>query len=167
MIEAFPLIGVVLTEVAPSNDTDYGRRSATRVINFVVRGRCQTFNLWSGKRPAGTPVFMIVKKRRLNDGKYSWVFEPYPGPGQPTSWQQNSPMDYHTARPLPEDLCWVEKLESGEEVIGVGEAVHIGTLGANVGDVALDPNTELYKQGLFIGANGHMMPATTELFVRI
>lgn len=166
VLEAFPMLGVVLTEVAPSNDTDYGQRHHTRVINFVVRGRCQAFNLWSGKRPAGTPVFFIVKKVPVAAGqdRYAWCFVPYPGAGQPDKpcWGGK---EYHAAFPPPEELCWHET-HRGVTTAHVGAAMRVGIIGDNVGDVALDPQVELYKQGLFKG-NNMVMPVTTELFVRI
>jgi len=33
VIEAFPMIGVIISEVAPSNDGNYGARDASRVRN--------------------------------------------------------------------------------------------------------------------------------------
>ena len=159
VIESFPLLGVILTEVAPANDSNYGSRPSTRVINFVARGRCQTFNMWSGKRPPGTPVWFMVKKiRYLN--RLVWAYVPYPSADAPTL--PTADMDYHSARPPLEDMCWTE--DDGS--VGVGESVFIGSMGSNVGDVALDPHRELWKQGLFKTGN-KCMPPTTELFVRI
>ena len=158
LVEAFPMLGVILTEVAPSNDVDYGKRASTRVINFVVRGRCQTFNLWTGKRPASTPVYLLAKKRfDDNAQRHLWCFEPFPGQGGP---HMPSNEEYHVARPAPEDLCWQED----DGTIGVGEAVYVGMLGSNVGDVSLESDKEMWRQGLFVEGK---MPPTTELFLRI
>lgn len=156
--EAFPMVGVVLTEVAPSNDSNYGSRPSTRVINFTVRGRCQTFNLWSGKRPAGTPVWFIIKKMRY-DGRMVWAYQPYPSAEQPTLPTRG--VDYHSPRPPLEDMCWEEN-----GVTHVGEAVYVGMLGHNAGDVSLDPHKEMWKQGLF-KTGDKCMPPTTEIFVRV
>lgn len=154
--EAFPLLGVVLTEVAPANDGNYGNRPSTRVINFVVRGRCQTFNFWSGKRPAGTSVWLIIKKIRQQDNKLVWAFEPWPRPGAVCSPTRND--NYHDAYPPVDEMCW----EDDNKVMHVGEALFVGSLGHNVGDVSLDPNRLMWKQGLFKTGN-HTMPPTTEV----
>lgn len=159
VVEAFPMLGVVLTEVAPAHDSNYGSRPSTRVINFVVRGRCQTFNLWSGKRPAGTPAFLLVKKIP-HEGSMVWALEPYPSAEAPALPEKG--VDYHSARPPPEALTWIEK----NGTVGVGEAIFVGTIGSNVGDIALDPHRELWKQGLFKTGN-HTMPPTTEIFIRV
>lgn len=164
VIESFPLLGVVITEVAPANDSNYGSRPSTRVINFAVRGRCQTFNLWSGKRPAGTPAFLLVKKVQHGESMV-WAFEPYPSPEAPSLPERG--VDYHSPRPPPEALTWIEKGKNGKpDTVGVGEAIFVGTMGHNVGDIALDPHRELWKQGLFKTGN-HTMPPTTELFLRV
>jgi len=157
--EAFPMLGVVLAEVAPSNDSNYGNRPSTRVINFVVRGRAVTFNLWSGKRPAGTPVWFIIKKVRDEKNRLVWAFVPYPAAGAPAIAMPF--LDYHSMRPSPDEMCWEE-----EGQMCVGDAVYVGSLGHNVGDVALDPNKELWKQGLFKTGN-NVMPPTTDVFIRI
>jgi len=135
-----------------------------RVINFAVRGRCQTFNLWSGKRPAGTPVFFIVKKVPVKEGSKDmvWCFVPTPTRNQPSAPVPfGSVGEYHAHFPHPDSLCWEE-----DGRWHVGAAVRVGVLGDNTGDVALDPKTELYKQGLF-KTSPYTMPVTTELFLRI
>lgn len=157
VIDAFPMLGVVLTEVAPSNDTDWQRRAATRVINFVVRGRCQMFNLWSGARPAGSPLYLLVKKRLVDNNKWKWCFEPYP------CKEDDEP------HPSPRELCWMEPNPAnptGPPIVKVGEAIQVGTLGHNLGDVSMDPNVEMWRQGLF-RVDPKMMPPTSEVFLRV
>lgn len=161
--EAFPFLGVVLTEVAPANDGNYGNRPSTRVINFVVRGRCNTFNFWSGKRPAGTAVWFIIKKIEF-ENRLVWAYVPYPRAGAPAAPTKG--YDHCDNYPPPEEMCWEEKDEEGNVSVRMGEAVFVGSMGNNVGDIALDPDRQMWKQGLFKTGN-HTMPPTTEIFVRI
>ena len=104
---------------------------------------------------------MIVKKDRNAKGQLKWVFEPWPRAGEATSPEKGSCM--HTSRPQPDDMTW----DDDEGRVHVGEAVYVGMLGSNAGDVALDASTELFKQGLFNQQNMFSMPVTTELFLRV
>ena len=151
--QCFPLLGVVLTDVAPMNDGNWGSSSriATRVMNFVVRGRCRTFNLWASDCAHGSHAYFIIKKAPNGPmGKLTWCLEPFPSAA---AGKDHSPF------PQTSDLCWIE---DGKKRIGL--AIYVGTLGESGGEIALDSKKELWKQGLF--AN-HFMPPTTEIFIRV
>lgn len=132
-------------QVAPSNDYNYGRRVPTRVVNYVVRGRCRTFNLWPGMLQPATELWLVVKKeKRSNESALVWQIIAYANQERP--------------RPELEDLCWKE-----DGVVKVGAAVYVGRSGDNSGDVALTTHKELIQQDLFKAG----MPPTTEVFFRI
>ena len=160
VIEAFPMIGVILTEVAPSNDSNYGRRDAMRIINFAVKGRCTTFNLWSSQVPTGTGLYLIVKKVPHPKGgaRMVWFMEPYPR-GWRNKEKDQTLEEKHAPRPTAEDLCWEE-----DGVIHVGETIYVGRSGQMSGDVCLDADRELARQGLF---HKKMMGPSVETFLRI
>ena len=131
------------------------------MINFVVKGRSTTYNLWKSNVPAGTALYMVVKKvadtnRVIKEGgrtttPYVWEFSPYPN-----AWRnKDGPkhVDY------PPELCWMEG-----DTVHVGAAVHVGrTTGQSICDVSLDVDRNLTQQNLF--NRGHS-GTTIELFVR-
>ena len=114
---------------------------------------------------AGTPVWFIIKKIRHEENRMVWAFVPFPGAGAPATPVKGD--DYHGVHPSPEDMCWEETdRKTGVTTVHMGEAVFVGSLGHNVGDIALDPDRRVTQQGIFQTGN-HTMPPTTELFVRI
>lgn len=145
LVNEFRLLGVVLTEVAPSSDRDYGGRPSTRVINYVVRGRCKTFNFWPGMHSAGTELWLIVKKyKAFPDEPMVWVFEPYASGDRP--------------RPTLQDVSWVE-----DNVLHVGASVYVGQAGQNQSDIAYAATSDVKRQRLY----DTVMSPTIEVHLRI
>lgn len=158
--EAFRLVGVIASEVAPANDGNSANRNLTRVINFAVRGRCRTFNLWAGAHPVGTPCFLIIKMAKNVEGSHYWRLEPFPN-----KVPSKSGKNPHSAYPELSDLMYDykdEKMETSEQRVGI--AVYVGKLGDNAGDVAINTDADLFNQGLF---HSKGIPVTTELFIRV
>ena len=60
--------GVVKNEVAPS--AAYGSMQSSRVINLIVGGRVNTFNIWGGPLSPGTPLYILLKKKLRSKESY-------------------------------------------------------------------------------------------------
>lgn len=144
LVNEFRLLGVVLTEVAPSSDRDYGGRPSTRVINYVVRGRCKTFNFWPGMHSSGTELWLLVKKyKAFPDEPMVWVFEPYASGERP--------------RPTIADLSWTENGKTH-----IGAAIYVGQTGQNLSDIAYAVTSDVKRQRLY----QTLMSPTIEMHIR-
>lgn len=137
----FAVLGVVLNEPASADSRDFNIRNSNRVINFVVGGRCTSFNLWNTCM-LGSSLWLVLKRKTIvRGGVRSWAWQFIPEAAthgrKPTLAQLRSdPKDGDTNN---------KSLDNAP----IGHAVFIGTLGHTAGEVALNPSTLLVEQALF------------------
>lgn len=146
VLHEFRFLGVILAEVAPATDHNFGGRPSSRVVNFVVRGKCRTFNFWPGAFPAHTELWLIVKKYqpKVGSGRLVWALQPYASLDKP--------------RPTLDEICWIE---GGK--VKVGAAIYIGHTGQNIGDIAYDARRDVRTQSLYDTIGSPQI----ELFIRV
>lgn len=135
--------GVVKTEVAPNNSWNYGKRSESRIINFIVYGRVSTFNLFGTGVSAGDKLYLVVRKEV--------VFVKVKGAEQPEHTWVITPLSLQKRSPKVEDLLhyassWQsttdEALKRESSFDDIGTAVFLGTAAESLEDGSRPaPNT--------------------------
>jgi hypothetical protein len=133
LLREWNLYGVIKNELAPNRATNYGQRSETRMINFIVYGRVKTFNLWGSGIAAGDRLFFVVRKElvqtRINgidQTVRSWVVTALASRGQ---------------RPTAGDLAHYQEREASPELeknedptSDFGHAILVGIAGESLED---------------------------------
>jgi len=138
LLSEWHLTGVLKVEVAPNQGhSKYGDRAPSRIVNLIVGGRVQTFNLWGGRLVETLPLYFIVKKeaagnthtngtKRLPNGEsknptaedvksYVWKVIPY--------------ADRKHPRPQTKDLLYWDLDDTGKRAqLCVGARLYVGTL---------------------------------------
>jgi len=74
VLREIKFVGVLKTKI---NESQRERQLGTFVLNNVVGGRASVVNVWGNQAREGTPLLIIVKKVRNEDGKWVWRFCPY------------------------------------------------------------------------------------------
>lgn len=70
VMETWPFEGIVLTETGKEETFNKNEVGAERGFNCVVRGPAHTYNVFGEHVRCGTPLYIIVKKERVDKRKY-------------------------------------------------------------------------------------------------
>jgi hypothetical protein len=81
VMETWPFEGTVVTETGKEEQFNQNEVGAERGFNCVVRGPAHTFNVFGEHVRCGTPLYIIVKKERVDKRQY--VVNPMASPLTP------------------------------------------------------------------------------------
>jgi hypothetical protein len=108
VLKEIKFLGVLKTKISESQRE---RQLGTFVLNNVVAGRASVVNVWGNAAREATPLYMIIKKVRKNNGqKWVWNFQPYAS-------MQN-------IHPQSSDMLYLDKANGNQKF---GELMKIGT----------------------------------------
>jgi len=156
------IAGVVKVEVAPNRDTNYGRRSANRLLNVIVGQRVSTFNIFGLSVIEGTPLYLIIKKEPVDaiffgeqqeaqahqqpDGGPKRTRQELDSDAPPVNqvrkyvWKLIPYADKHRHKPGLQHLAYYDVSDSGEVYQAVGKAIYVGMASASAPPSALYGN---------------------------